>query len=252
MADTSPQGRLAVAKALRELAACGYYRVVKVRREDGTFVSETHVYDLPQVAPGPSCPGSGGPRSGGTGAHPVKEVGKEPALPARRRPSAAQADGEETDAADREEGGVLGAAVAMLFRVLRSEPRLRLGAAEALELAPLVAGWLEQGHGERALAAALLPGLPERVHAPAALLRARLIRKRPPAVAEVSTASGKPRWTECPRCGDPVAEAGICRSCAGLPPRRTAVGDAAVTARGMAKVQAALSQARAGAALAMV
>ena len=32
MADTSPQGRLAVAKALRELTAFGYYRVERVRR----------------------------------------------------------------------------------------------------------------------------------------------------------------------------------------------------------------------------
>ena len=39
MADTSPQGRLAVAKALRELTEFGYYRVERVRQPDGTFVS---------------------------------------------------------------------------------------------------------------------------------------------------------------------------------------------------------------------
>src|ERR1700753_3607155 len=49
MADSSPQGRTAIAKALRELTKAGYYRVVKVRRADRTFVSEVHVYDTPQT-----------------------------------------------------------------------------------------------------------------------------------------------------------------------------------------------------------
>lgn len=84
MADSSPQGRLAVAKALRELAAAGYYRVDKVRRADGTVVSETHVYDAPQVGPGAVRPGSGRPAVDDTDAHPVKDRGKQPSLPAQR------------------------------------------------------------------------------------------------------------------------------------------------------------------------
>lgn len=40
MADTSPQGRGTVRRALKELADAGYYRVVRVRRPDGTIRSE--------------------------------------------------------------------------------------------------------------------------------------------------------------------------------------------------------------------
>ncbi|MFI9626884.1 hypothetical protein [Streptomyces sp. NPDC052042] len=99
MADTSPQGRSAVAKALRELTAFGYYRVLKFRREDGTFFSEAHVYDTPQptagagsgsgvlcqVVPGAGCPGSGEPTAGDSGSHPVKDRRENPSLPGRRR-----------------------------------------------------------------------------------------------------------------------------------------------------------------------
>ena len=48
MADRSPQGRGAVARALKELAGFGYYRVEKVRQEDGTILSVAHVWDTPQ------------------------------------------------------------------------------------------------------------------------------------------------------------------------------------------------------------
>ncbi|MGW7582582.1 hypothetical protein ACWGKU_19735 [Kitasatospora sp. NPDC054768] len=51
MADTSPQGRGAIRKALKELTAAGYYRVERIRMPDGTIVTETHVYDTPQLAP---------------------------------------------------------------------------------------------------------------------------------------------------------------------------------------------------------
>src|SRR5690242_5598776 len=48
MADSSPQGRGAVRRALRELTEAGYYRVDKVRRPNGTVHSEAHVFDVPQ------------------------------------------------------------------------------------------------------------------------------------------------------------------------------------------------------------
>ncbi len=82
MADSSPQGRLAVAKALRELTAAGYYRVVRVRQAGGTFVSEAHVYDSPQtdpqVAPAAADPVSGGAAADHRGSNPVKDLGENP------------------------------------------------------------------------------------------------------------------------------------------------------------------------------
>jgi hypothetical protein len=152
--------------------------------------------------------------------------------PARPAPSHA-------DRPDRSDEGVLGKPVATLFRVLRPEPRLRLGMAEALALAPLVTPWLERGYGQRDLAEALLGGLPDRVHSAPALLRDRLTRKLPPAPQPPAPVT--PRWTECGPCGRPIPHEGICRTCAGLGNRSDDSSDRAqVAARGRAKVRAAL------------
>ncbi|WP_433890497.1 hypothetical protein [Streptomyces sp. CA-111067] len=251
MADTSPQGRLSVAKALRELAAFGYYRVERVRRPDGTFVSETHVYDTPpQVGPSAALPGSGRPAGGARDAHPVKDRGKEPSLPRQRTaadavpgvraggrgeiPSTYLARVEPPDAPRSE-------AAALLHRVTAAEPRLRLGTTEAVALAPLVARWLEHGHGARELSHALLDGLPERVHSASALLRDRLTRKLPPA-PEPATTPPKPHLHECAACARPSPHEGICRTCAGLDavPPETADERARTAVRGRALVRAAL------------
>jgi hypothetical protein len=136
---------------------------------------------------------------------------------------------------------LVGEAVATLFRVIRPEPRLRLGTAEALALAPLVSAWLERGYGERDLAGALLGGLPEPVHSAPAILRDRLTRKLPPA-AEAAAPPVRPRPHECGQCARPIPHEGICRACAGLArePDDTAVR-ASIAARGRARVRAALS-----------
>lgn len=283
MADRSPQGRHAVAKALRELASFGYYRVDVIRLADGTFVSESHVYDTPQTAPDLTRPGSGNSASGGRGVKPVKNLGKVPTLPAQRSPATAGTsgvpevcrpsgvsrvlaalgaltalgapvgaepplagpppdepppDGPPPDGPPS--GGGLGEAVAVLFRVLRPEPRLRVGTGEALALAPLVSGWLERGYGQRDLAEALLSGLP-RVHSAPALLRDRLTRKLPP--APPPDGSAMPRWNECGTCARPIPGEGVCRACAGLVEDvgdTVAAARASVAARGRAKVRAAL------------
>ncbi|WP_405584997.1 hypothetical protein [Streptomyces sp. NBC_01190] len=250
MADTSPQGRLAVAKALRELTAFGYYRVDRVRRGDGTFVSEAHVYDIPQSSPpGLTRPGSGTSAADDRGANPVKNRGKEPTLPAQRARPAEEwpATGEDGRAkpplaqpALDNASGPFSEAVSTLFRVIRPEPRLRLGTAEAIELAPEVSAWLERGYGERDLSEALLGGLPARVHSAPAILRDRLTRKLPPALEPVAAA--KPRWTECGGCARPIPHEGICHTCAGLAdePADTAVR-ANIAARGRARVRAQLN-----------
>jgi hypothetical protein len=251
MAETSPQGRLAVAKALRELTAFGYYRVERVRQPDGTFVSQAHVYDSPQVGPGAVRPGSGRPATAERGAHPVKDRGKEPTLPVQRTPIGAVlgagrggpreipspplAQAEPPNATSAE-------AAALLHRVTAAEPRLRLGAAEALTLAPLVTPWLERGLGPRDLSPALLSGLPERVHSASAFLRDRLTRKLPPA-PEPITATPKPRSHECAGCARPISYEGTCRTCAAAdaPPPDAVDERARTAARGRALVRAALN-----------
>ncbi|WP_370066216.1 hypothetical protein [Streptacidiphilus sp. MAP5-3] len=270
MADSSPQGRTAVAKALRELARAGYYRVEKVRQADGTVVSESHVYDAPQAAPAARFAVSGRRTLGGPDVLP-KDLVKEPSHPHPHpagdgaeefpRPEDRAGGWESSDTTTAEpsatEGGEPKPAVrsrvgdaapevreaaAALFRVIRSEPRLVLGASEALALAPLVAKWLAQGASEGDLAAALLPGLPPQVHAPQALLRDRLRRKLPTGHMGQPAATTAAQRHECARCADPVPRPGICRTCAGLAPRQPAVGTgAAATARGAALVRAALS-----------
>ncbi|MFF9642406.1 hypothetical protein [Kitasatospora aureofaciens] len=99
MADTSPQGRGAIRKALKELADAGYYRVEKIRMPDGTIITETHVYDAPQVAqPGATRPLPGRATTGDTDAL-IKDQAKGTSLPTEQthRPQA-RAGGRKDDA----------------------------------------------------------------------------------------------------------------------------------------------------------
>jgi hypothetical protein len=245
MADSSPQGRGAIRKALKELTEAGYYRVDKVRMPDGTVRSEAHVFDTPQLAPLPGAvrPGPGEAATGAADVPSVKNPEEEPSLPAELagEPSAGEPDGREagTPALPDEQ---IRAVVATLYRVIRPEPRLRLGEAEALALAPLVAQWLERGSTPDDLAQALLPGLPTPMHSPAGVLRNRLQRKMPPLPA-----APPPPAPECAQCHDPVPRPGICRACAGLGPRTVPVGrGAAATPSGAARARVALHAARTG------
>ncbi|MEU6973509.1 hypothetical protein AB0A71_38480 [Kitasatospora aureofaciens] len=256
MADSSPQGRGTIRKALRELTEAGYYRVEIIRMPDGTVRSEAHVYDTPQLAiPGVPRPVSGHATTGPSGAPLVKNLVKEPSLPVEQadQPSASEESAEAL--AGREEGDDLlqqppalpdeqaREAVATLFRVIRPEPRLRIGEAEAMELAPLVAQWLERGSTASDLARALLPGLPPAMHSATAVLRNRLQRKMPP----VHTPEQPPAasYAECAKCHDPVPQPGICSACAGLGTRPVGVGGGAkATAAGAARARAAMNAAR--------
>ncbi|MFI9273650.1 hypothetical protein ACIGXM_23470 [Kitasatospora sp. NPDC052896] len=226
MADTSPQGRGAIRRALKELTDAGYYRVDRLRLPDGTFRSESHVFDTPQLAaPSADPPDPGGAKARPAVLPPVKKPVKEPTLPAEQLTNSP--------------------AALTLYRVLRPEPRLRLGAAEALELAPLVAQWLERGRTTGELAQALLSGLPAVVYSPVGMLRDRLERKMPP-VHVPAPAPAAARPPECPECHDPVPQPGICRPCAGLGGRTVAVGGgAAATPRGAARARAAMRATRA-------
>ncbi|MDH6136443.1 hypothetical protein P3T37_005871 [Kitasatospora sp. MAA4] len=257
MADSSPQGRGAIRKALKELTEAGYYRVEIIRMPDGTVRSEARVYDTPQLAiPSVPRPVSGQATPGTAGAPLVKNRHQEPSLPADladQPPTSEPA----TEAPVRREGGhdlvhqpsampdkQIREAVAALFRVIRAEPRLRIGEAEAAELAPLVAQWLERGSTTGDLAHALLPGLPWPLHSPVGLLRSRLERKMPPAHAPEQPSAA--RYAECTRCHDPVPQPGICRACAGLDTRQIKVGGggAEATRDGAGRARAALRAAK--------
>ncbi|GAA1253997.1 helix-turn-helix domain-containing protein [Kitasatospora nipponensis] len=244
MADTSPQGRAAIRRALRELTDAGFYRVEKIRMPDGTIRSEAHVFDTPQrpELPGVARPVPGDPTTGRPGAQ-VKNPEQEPSLPAPRAAEPAGVPAESPSALPDEQ---LRAAVATLFRVIRPEPRLRLGEAEAVALAPLVARWLERGSTAADLARALLPGLPGTVHSPRAVLRYRLEHKMPPE----RTTERPPaiQQAECAECRDPVRGSGLCRPCSGLGRRPGRDGSGrdsggrAVAAAGAARVRAALAR----------
>ncbi|MFJ7911899.1 hypothetical protein [Kitasatospora sp. NPDC096204] len=259
MADTSPQGRGAIRKALKELTEAGFYRVEKIRMPDGTIRTETHVYDTPQLPPLPGAtrPVSGEATTGRPDALLESTRYKEPTLPTEQpddpevaaepqakvggREGNRRYDIEELPAVPDEQ---VRDAVATLFRVIRPEPRLRLGEAEARELAPLVTQWLERGSSPADLAQALLPGLPTPVHSPAAVLRNRLERKMPPAPAAVRPAAA--RYAECAECRDPVPHPGICRACAGLVGRPASDSRAGtIASAGAARVRAAVDAARA-------
>ncbi|MFD7577290.1 hypothetical protein [Kitasatospora sp. NPDC059817] len=255
MADTSPQGRGAIRKALKELADLGFYRVEKIRMPDGTIITETHVYDTPQLAlPGTTRPVSGEATTGGADAL-VKDLVKETSLPVEQAGEPHRTDepqarpgGREEDPQEINEQPVpdeqVREAVATLFRVIRPEPRLRVGQAEAEELAPLVAQWLDRGATQADLTQALLPGLPAPMHSAVAVLRYRLERKMPPVQALVRPAST--RYAECAKCHDPVPQPGICRPCAGLETRTLTVGGGeAATRAGAARVRDAMRAAKA-------
>ncbi|MFF1787408.1 hypothetical protein ACFVX9_13195 [Kitasatospora sp. NPDC058243] len=249
MADTSPQGRGAIRKALKELTEAGFYRVEKIRMPDGTIITETHVYDTPQLMPpGTTRPAPGEATTGGADAL-VKNPAKEPTHPSQQpgeRVTTPGTEGREGDSEDDAPDEQLRDAVSTLFRVIRPEPRLHLGEAEARELAPLVAQWLERGSTPTDLTQALLPGLPTPMHSATAVLRYRLQHKMPPDRAAVQPAAAC--YAECAQCHDPVPQPGICRACAGLVSRPA--GDSRTTgiaSAGAARVRASLAAARAAA-----
>jgi hypothetical protein len=66
IAEKKPDGRSAIMAAFKELRTFGYVEQESHRREDGTFTTTTHVYEVPPGAktePGFGLPGSDNPGS---------------------------------------------------------------------------------------------------------------------------------------------------------------------------------------------
>ncbi|MFI9718974.1 hypothetical protein ACIHFE_04855 [Streptomyces sp. NPDC052396] len=145
----------------------------------------------------------------------------------------------------------------ILGAISHSERQLRLTGRDIRSLAPLAAEWLLRGAAADDLREALVNGLPQPVHSPAALLRDRLVRKRPEIVPRQRTAAAEtplaPRvagMIECrgrhiqPRLFRAEAEETLCEECREEDGQTAAHAES--TARGAAAVRAVLRSGRHG------
>jgi hypothetical protein len=249
LTERTPEGRERVASALRELEQHGYLKREVKRQPDGRLFTEFNVFDTPgdgaspagdKATPVAGDPGSGGGAPASDGDQVFKEQEKETTHPA---PPPADAE-TRADEGDGREGGArdgaseeIEASADLLARVARAEPRLSLGRAEALRLAPLVAEWRRRGAGDLHVINALTAGLPRAgVHHPARFLEARLRAKMP---AERRAA---PARHECDECRVPIAAQGLCSSCRPGERLGANVADdiAQVRARGLALARSVL------------
>ncbi|OIV36509.1 hypothetical protein BIV57_15910 [Mangrovactinospora gilvigrisea] len=207
LAEKVSEGRLRVRKAFSELEREGYLTRTRMQDPDtGLWHTEVTVTDVPND----QSPDAGGPGAQAVGRSPKGERTKgknHPPQPATDPPGL---EGEGSGA-----GSDAGPTAAVLHRVGRAEPRLRLSPGEVLAVAPLAAQWLANGATSAELHHALTAGLPARVHAPARFIANRLERKMPqprPAVRPLG---------ECADCRMPLAreaEGARCGRCDVSPP----------------------------------
>ncbi|MFD0383358.1 Scr1 family TA system antitoxin-like transcriptional regulator [Streptomyces stramineus] len=143
----------------------------------------------------------------------------------------------------------------VLASVSHRERKLRLTGRDVQGLAALAGEWLLRGATVKELREALTDGLPERVHAPAALARDRLVRKMPetpplgvtePAVRALQTcegvASGRSgRWGRRRSAGTVASMWRHDRIVAGPPPRRPNSPTEGESMPGQKKLQPGLS-----------
>ncbi|WP_175409680.1 hypothetical protein [Streptomyces sp. TRM64462] len=214
LAKRRREGRTRIGKALHELEAAGYLRRESYQDpRTGYWLTTYDVYDTPfettpaDAAAAPAAPaaaaaeapaqnpGSGEPDAGDAGALPpgestgVQEPPSPPPPPPPPSPPPSRA-------------------AQLLASLGRREPRLAVGAEEAVKLGSLVEEWFAAGATEASVSEALTAGLPARVYAPAALLADRLKRKKP------APRPAAPVRPECPDCGVPVPKGATCSRCA--------------------------------------
>ncbi|WP_330174486.1 hypothetical protein OG875_13625 [Streptomyces sp. NBC_01498] len=132
----------------------------------------------------------------------------------------------------------LRSATELLLSLGTREPRLTLGTAEAMRLAPLVGQWREAGASDAQLREALTGGLPAHILSQPGLLADRLRRKLP---VRAPSPEPRPPRPECADCGAPLAPGSRCRVCVPPPPTPEARGFRAAARRGRALAREALA-----------
>jgi hypothetical protein len=189
LAEQRKEGRARIAAALRELEESRYLRrVVRKDGESGQLFTVYEVFDTPYDDEPPAGEpekvenlASGESDVAGAGALPSGEKTREQEPPSP--PPGPEAEPEGKGKGEREVAPTARTALAakLLGSLGRAEPRLALGGAEALRLAPLVEDWWERGATSAQVRSALTQGLPSPVYSSRALIEDRLRRKRPAA-----------------------------------------------------------------------
>ncbi|GGV03441.1 hypothetical protein ACIG0C_32665 [Kitasatospora aureofaciens] len=218
-----PEGRTAVARARAQLIEEGYLHVRRSQHPTkGTWTTRVLVSSVPLTEPDEiETAWRGSVRNPALGEGEGREAGTSPKGEKNEGKTSSRA------ATVTVAGAAEGEAAGLLGRLTARDRRLRLGAAEVLDLAPLVADWLARDPDMGRLREALLGGLPSHVLAPAGFVRARLERRMPEAVAGPGAAAGGMR--ECASCADPVEGGGVvCRRCTGVAPLEGGPDTAAV------------------------
>ncbi|MEU0693669.1 hypothetical protein ABZ349_06725 [Streptomyces niveus] len=258
LAEQRKEGRARIADALTDLERSGYLcRVLVKDRKSGELSTVYEVFDRPYLdrvtaepAEDGQNPASGEGTSGDTGPLPtgVKTGEQEPPSPERAERDQGSGSGPDPD---REPVPVrkrrlpkvtvpeqLRSATELLLTLGRRDPRLTLGTAEAVRLAPLVGEWREAGASDAQLREALTGGLPVRVLSAPGILADRLRRKMP--TRPPHPAPPAPR-AECEDCGVPLTPSGVCHACTPGPPPPETHAFAAAARRGRALAREALT-----------
>jgi hypothetical protein len=179
LAEQRKEGRSRIAAALHELEESRYLRrVVRKSRETGQLFTVYEVFDTPYE----DEPPAGEPEETQNLASGESDTEAAGALPSgeKTREQEPPSPPPVPDPAPTERTAL---AAKLLGSLGRGEPRLTLGAAEALRLAPLVEEWWDAGASSAQVRAALTDGLPRRVYSARSLIENRLRRKRPAAAA---------------------------------------------------------------------
>jgi hypothetical protein len=191
LAEQRKEGRARIAAALRELEESRYLRrVVRKDGESGQLFTVYEVFDTPYDDEPPAGEpekvenlASGESEVAGAGALPSGEKTREQEPPSPPPEPEPEGKGKGKGKGGREVAPTARTALAakLLGSLGRAEPRLALGGAEALRLAPLVEEWWERGATSAQVRSALTQGLPSPVYSARALVENRLRRKRPAA-----------------------------------------------------------------------
>ncbi|MEU2111507.1 helix-turn-helix domain-containing protein [Streptomyces sp. NPDC019507] len=224
LSDNYPQGRSAVAKAVKELRDLGYW-VTKTTRDEETnhIVSSVDVYETPALAssPVPTRPVTDPAATRNTGTSPYgekdlsKDGDKNPPFPPAEpvQDEAAPFGAEEGEgSSDKQDDKQAAEAARILRRFAAIDARLKLSDRQVSRLVPAVADWLDRGATISEITDAVTAGLPAKLYSASKLIADRLDRKRP---------ERKRQWKQYAECADRCGnllpagqDTGICAECA--------------------------------------